>query len=335
MTVGDGVEHTRRRVQRAELEGLKLPHRERETDEATPSSIGDILDHFGRYRLLTFDRDPVTRGPTVEVAHEALLHRWGRLRSWLEGARDDIRLQRLLSNAAAEWRASGREAGYLLRGGRLRHFESWAAGSGVALTGEERAYLKASLAARQKREAVLAAQQAREEALRGKSRDRLRYLVGVLATAAVVALVLSLLALSFARQARREARLATSRELAAAAVSNIDVDSERSALLALEGLDTAYTMEAENALHRSVPRMHLLRTLTGHDNALESIAISPDGARFASADIGGWVIVWDVATGEMLKRFSTDGGIILGIGLQPEWRPAHHGQRGSDRPGVG
>ncbi len=32
-----------------------------------------MLDAFGRHRLLTFDREPSTREPTVEVAHEALL----------------------------------------------------------------------------------------------------------------------------------------------------------------------------------------------------------------------------------------------------------------------
>ena len=39
-----------------------------------------------RRRLLTFDRDPATREPTVEVAHEALLARVGRLRDWIDEA---------------------------------------------------------------------------------------------------------------------------------------------------------------------------------------------------------------------------------------------------------
>ena len=43
-----------------------------------------VIDTYGKSRLLTFDRDPITRGPTVEVAHEALLRAWGRLRQWLD-----------------------------------------------------------------------------------------------------------------------------------------------------------------------------------------------------------------------------------------------------------
>ena len=36
-----------------------------------------VVDTFGRHRLLTFDREPSTREPTVEIAHEALLTRLG------------------------------------------------------------------------------------------------------------------------------------------------------------------------------------------------------------------------------------------------------------------
>jgi DNA-binding CsgD family transcriptional regulator len=43
-----------------------------------------------------------TRVPTVEVVHEALIHRWERLHEWIDASRADIRQQRLLA-AAAEW----------------------------------------------------------------------------------------------------------------------------------------------------------------------------------------------------------------------------------------
>ena len=66
----------------------------------------EVLDRFGRARLLTFDHDPITREPTVEVAHEALLQEWGRLREWLDESRADIRLQRVLGNAANEWQSA-------------------------------------------------------------------------------------------------------------------------------------------------------------------------------------------------------------------------------------
>ena len=62
-----------------------------------------VITVYGSCRLLTFDHDPATRGPTVEVAHEALLSEWDRLREWLHDSREDIRQQRLLAAATAEW----------------------------------------------------------------------------------------------------------------------------------------------------------------------------------------------------------------------------------------
>ena len=53
---------------------------------ATPTAMEPVIDRFERRRLLTFDRDPDTREPTVEVAHEALLSAWHRLRDWLDEA---------------------------------------------------------------------------------------------------------------------------------------------------------------------------------------------------------------------------------------------------------
>src|SRR5206468_6677858 len=86
VTLGEGVEDTRRRVLRSELESISVG----------TAAMDRVLEAFVRYRLLTFDRDPVTRGPTVEVAHEALLRTWGRLREWLEEGRADLRVQRQL-----------------------------------------------------------------------------------------------------------------------------------------------------------------------------------------------------------------------------------------------
>ena len=67
-----------------------------------------VLDTFGRHRLLSFDRDPVTRGPTVEISHEALLTEWTPLRGWIDDARDDVRNQRRLADAMREWDAADR-----------------------------------------------------------------------------------------------------------------------------------------------------------------------------------------------------------------------------------
>ena len=58
---------TRRRVPVPDLEAL--------------GTVRGILSVYGDARLLSFDRDPTTRTPTVEVAHEALLTEWDTLRA--------------------------------------------------------------------------------------------------------------------------------------------------------------------------------------------------------------------------------------------------------------
>ena len=70
--------------------------------EEGQDAMEELIDSFAAYRLLSLDHDPATRSPTVEVAHEALLREWDRLRGWLNESREDIRLERQLSTAAEE-----------------------------------------------------------------------------------------------------------------------------------------------------------------------------------------------------------------------------------------
>ena len=106
ITLGEGVEDTRRRVLQSEVAALLV--------NGNPSSLNHSpIINYGKYRLLTFDRDPITREPTVEVAHEALLREWGRLRRWLAESRSDVRMQRLLANEARAWVTAAQDSSYL------------------------------------------------------------------------------------------------------------------------------------------------------------------------------------------------------------------------------
>ena len=176
VTLGEGVADTRRRVTRSELS----------TIEVDASAMESALDTYGRHRLLTFDRDPATREPTVEVAHEALLGAWERLRGWIEEAREDVRMHRRLSDAAREWERNRRESSFLLAGSRLDQFESWGSATNLALGLEERGYLVASVARRDEERAAEAARNLRERTLERRSVKRLRALVVALTAAALV-----------------------------------------------------------------------------------------------------------------------------------------------------
>ena len=92
----------------------------------------------GRRRLLTVDRD------AVEVAHEALLREWPRLRTWLDEDVQGRRLHRRLGDAARSWETNDQDPSELYRGTRLDGAVDWAAGHDADLNDSERAFLDAS-----------------------------------------------------------------------------------------------------------------------------------------------------------------------------------------------
>ncbi len=140
VTLGEGTEDTRRRVLRRELDDLAVDK----------SVLEGVIGTYGRHRLLSFDRDPVSRGPTVEISHEALLSEWTRLRRWIDGARHDVRNQRRLAQALEEWRDAEHSDEYLLRGGRLDQLHGWARTTDLPLGQNEQAFLDASVGERER-----------------------------------------------------------------------------------------------------------------------------------------------------------------------------------------
>jgi WD40 repeat protein/DNA-binding SARP family transcriptional activator len=297
VSVGEGTDDTRRRVLRAEL--VSLASRAHEMEAA--------IDALGRARLLSFDRDPETRGPTVEVAHEALLREWDRLRDWIDAARDDLLLARELAVAARAWRKAGREPSFLVSGSRQEQLESWRARSGLALTLEQVEFLDTSLTERERERAEEEARQARERLLERRSLGRMRALVAVLGAAALAGGALALFAFGQRDQAERERGVAGVRELAAAAIANVDDDPERSILLALEAVERSRAAgpvmrEAVEALHSAAVGSRVVATFTGVGGALDW---SPDGTMFVTEgpEESGIVDIQDARTGESLRSF--------------------------------
>jgi hypothetical protein len=66
--------------------------------------------------LLVTGSDRASR-PTVEVAHEALIRTWPRLRDWIDANREKLRARAAVVQAKAEWEQQGRRKDLLLPGG--------------------------------------------------------------------------------------------------------------------------------------------------------------------------------------------------------------------------
>lgn len=276
VTLGEGTPDTRRRVRLSELSQL-------ETD---PAAMESALDAYGRHRLLTFDRDLRTREPTVEVAHEALLGAWDRLRGWIDEARDDIRVRNTLASAAADWEASGRDESFLLRGARLERIAAWAETTTVSPSVGEAQFLRASVERRDEERAAETARQARERALERRSIRRLRGVVSAVTVAALVASVLTTVALDQRGEARRAAAAARTAETAQfaqrlGAQALLEEDLDLSLLLARQAVaidDTSQTRGYLLAALRGSPDAIAIMHGTG---VLTAAAISPDGKTLA------------------------------------------------------
>ncbi len=138
VSITDSDEWSRRRVPASEILAL----------DVDVVDLKAVIDSFGLARLITFDRDHLSGAPTVEVAHEALLSEWERLRAWIDDARDDVRRHAALTAAMEEWLESDMGADYLLSGTRLDRYEEWAGSTTMQLTTGEQAYLEAAMTAR-------------------------------------------------------------------------------------------------------------------------------------------------------------------------------------------
>ena len=226
VTVDQDPGYVRRRVTRADLGAL-------EVDRA---ALDEGLQRFGAHRLLTFDSDPVSRAPTVEVAHESLLREWGRLDRWIEEQRDQLVVRRRLDAAVQEWEESGEDPGYLLRGRRLAQFDGWAASTDMALSSGERAFLQVS--------------RGHDQAQERKTAARRRRVMLAVAVAAALAVVFGSFALIQRNELADEAYAAETARLGSEAGFVVERDRQTALLMAVETYRRDPGPEGLSALER-------------------------------------------------------------------------------------
>ena len=178
----DGTPDTRRRVTVGEL------------DDRTEQMVAVLTDA----RLLVAGRDPVSDNQTLEIAHEALIQSWQRLRGWIDANREFLVWRDRLTASLDGWRSGGEDPGTLLRGGPLVEAERWRNERGADLTVEERAFIDAGV---EQRDAELQAEQrARQRLLR-----QLSVGLAVFAALAAIAVALAFQQAAAAENEREEA----------------------------------------------------------------------------------------------------------------------------------
>ena len=220
---------------------------------ATDAAHDDLIELLVGARLVTSD-DGV-----VQLAHEALARAWPRLQGWLDEDVEGQRILRHLAGAADTWDAMGRPDSELYRGARLAHALDWREranarpdphGAAPSSTPAEPSPTPSGAPPR--------IGPATRPARTGGSAPCSRRPPSSWSARSSPASSPS----ASANGREREGRVATARELAAAANANLDVDPERSILLALAAVErtrpddgAAVLPAAEEALHRCRERL--------------------------------------------------------------------------------
>ena len=291
---GEGAEVVRRRAPLSEFD--------LDRDDDASRAMAVLADA----RLVTLAEG------TAEVAHEALLHEWPRLRTWLEDDAAGRKLHRHVTESSRVWDEVGRDPADLYRGARLTAALEWAGPHDADLNDLEREFIRASRTASE------------GEAVRARRTNRrLRGLLAGVAMLLAASLVVGALALTQRDRATKALTLADAGGLASR--SRLESDPQLSLLMAREAVNINDSPETRSALVAALERTPAItdriyapggRSPGGGER--QWIAISPDGSRLAIGDAGPAVEFFDavrqvpmgaveVGSGTERAAFSPDG----------------------------
>lgn len=259
----------------------RLPRARLAPDDDHQRLVEQLVDA----RLVSID------GDTVQIAHEALVRVWPRLRGWLEDDIDGQRLFRHLAGATDAWDAMGRPDSELYRGTRLSRTLEWRDRAAPDLNDSETSFVAASIALSETEQRAAETRIAHER----RVNRRLRTALGSVGVLLVVALVAGVTAVRTADQAQknqksaeRSAVLADARR--ASAQAPLHENLATGLLLAVAALDVEPTAQARENLGAVLAKAGPLALVRDIGEAvgrpgtawIESSAASPDGAFVAA-----------------------------------------------------
>jgi WD40 repeat protein len=319
---------TRRRANRETLRQLA----------ANPEQYDRVIADFTRDRLLVADEH------TVEVAHEALLSHWGRLKTAIEQNRESIRLRRRLEADCRDWDDRQQPDDYLLTAGRLATIDEWVSQEKPTLPTQEAEFLRRSL---EQRDRKTQADVRRYRRIAAAGVTAAVCIAGVATVAGwqwriaekgqIAALVTSSQAKFSLNRNSFDAlldALQAAELLQQATWSRQDADLQAEVLSALASAD--YWVKERNRLEGHRYFVHgvsfspngqrlatasydntakvwaadgqELFTLTGHQNFVTDVRFSPDGQRLVTASHDQTAKLWDANNGQPIATLTGHKG---------------------------
>lgn len=288
-----------------------------------------LVEQLVKARLVSID------GDSVQIAHEALVRVWPRLRDWLDDDVDGQRLFRHLTGAADAWDAMGRPESELYRGARLARIAEWRDRADPDLNEAESAFLEASTAFEESEHRAAETRLLEQRRLNRRLRGSLAG-VGILL---ILAMLAGLLAVRSADRAARERDLAAhERDRAEQAATLADArragaqgvlheDLATGLLLAVEGVHADESPQAMENLGATLTRAGALSGVRDVGELIRrsgtawmpSVSAGADGDLIGGNVLGDVPRLFDATTLEPLA-FPDAPQIALSLALSPDGR---------------
>nr|WP_232624970.1 WD40 repeat domain-containing protein [Micromonospora sagamiensis] len=330
------------------LEGGRHARRAAAVGELDPAQRR-VADTLATTRMLTTGGGP-GEAAMIELAHEALIEEWPRLREWVIDHDDLLRWRDALRRRMLLWDRSGQHRSALLGGPELKQGMDWLAGHPTSLSEVERSFIQTSVQAR--------------------GRELVRTL---LVTAVITFLVVGLGGMGgfwwLRDQAERQRDGIARSERIAGQIRELD-NTRYQALIATGAFDAADTTAARSLLEKSYHDFQFVtrsfppwrttdyRDLTvlsadrrvqvtasyrtglvhwldlaavadgrppepvelpvdrSPDEAPPSVAVTADGSTIATS-VGDRITIWDRTTGRARTSYSVPTGRAWAIALDP------------------
>lgn len=294
---GEGTEDTRRRATKEELLSINQTFFRGSGGGLSKKNPGrrrqeNVLSKWIDSRLLTSARDTSGTLELVDVAHEALIRKWDRLREWMAVGREAARLTGILRQAALEWKQANHSPDYLFQGARLVQMEELVKAHVDDLTDDEIEFIEAGVKLRVEKKLE-------KEEQRRKELRRKRVIIQIFIVLFVALLLLSIYSFYQRNIAIEQSKKMQRNMLIAEALQELPKNN----IKALRIAEAAYEIfpEPTPRLSRviseaaiSTLRFPLYSKTYEHEGRVASAVFSPDGTRILTASFDKTAKAWDL-----------------------------------------
>jgi WD40 repeat protein len=296
-------------------------------EELVPAGVDStevqaIVRKLADARLVTTDE--MAGKDTVAISHEKLIDAWPWLRKLVDENRDVIALQNETAADAKEWDEHERDASYLYSGARLANVNEKLKANKLVLSGTALDYVQNSQARQQRNRfvfiaaitviivllamaAIVFSNQADKNSQLARRNEQIALTAQAASTQAIsqqaTAQAASTLAVQKVKEADEQTNLARNGELSAQSIALRDRKFQISLLLGVEAYKSLASVQSSGAVLDNVQaHPQILMYLSGHTNAVKSVAFSPDGKTLASGSSDSTVILWEATTGKRIGQ---------------------------------